>query len=83
MAAELKSIIGRMLVLVHPQQIGIQKGLIDLLWRQGIQKAQTPKVGEEAIHRVAYPPQMVFWSWPDPVQTIRLEKARNILGADG
>lgn len=65
MAAALKSTLSRMLVLLHPLQIGIQKGLIDRLWPQGIQKAQTTKVGEEAIQRVAYPPERVSWRWPD------------------
>ena len=78
MAADLKRSIGSVLVMVHPLKIGIQKGLVDLLLRQGIHKPRITKVVEETIYRVTHPTHVFFWRSPVPApQRVRPEKALN------
>jgi hypothetical protein len=78
MTADLKRSIGRVLGMAHPWEIAAQKGLIDLLLGQGIQKPQVAKIGEETIDRVAHPTEVFFPNSPVPApQRVSPEKALN------
>jgi len=79
MAADLKRSLGSVLLMAHPLEIGVQKGLIDLLWRQGIQKPRFTKVVEETINRGARSTKV--FSQPSPVpalQRVSFEKDLNL-----
>jgi hypothetical protein len=79
----LKRSIGRVLGTAHPLEIGVQKGLIDLLRRQGIQKPRLTKIGEETIYRVAHTTEVSFPRSPVPApQRVSLEKALNFSEAN-
>jgi hypothetical protein len=78
MAADFKRSLRSVLVTAHPLEIGVQKGLIDLLLRQGIQTPRPPKIVEETIYRVAHTTEVFFQrsSVPAP-QSVSLEKTLN------
>jgi hypothetical protein len=76
MTADCKGSLGSVLVMAHPVEIAVQKGLIDLLPQQGIQKTRLPKIGEETIYRVAQTTEVSFQCSPMPArQRISPEEA--------